>query len=72
MTRVYDIHGYPCQPHDIKSNNSWFYVQKEGILVITPPNPATLVASHGSIISWRKVRQALLDHDKAKSRRRRK
>lgn len=61
MARKFDQHGYPVRPYDI-SEDSWYYIQKRGLLVIWR-GKGSLV-----LIPWRRIKQALLDHEKAPRR----
>lgn len=57
-----ESNGYPCAPVDI-SRELWFYSGPKGLCIVTHPE-----GGRGHI-PWAKVRQALDDHKKAKSRR---
>lgn len=57
-----ESNGYPCAPVDI-SDELWFYAESKGLHIVTRPG-----GGRGHI-PWSKVRKALDDHTKAKSRR---
>jgi hypothetical protein len=57
--------GFPCEPTDI-GENAWYYVDSKGLHIITSPG-----GGQGHI-TWAKVKRALDDRAKAKSRRARK
>ena len=59
--RIFDIDGYPTDPHAMSTKHLWFYVQKDGVIVAH--------ANGSAAISWAQIRRALADHGKAKSRR---
>ena len=62
MPRKFDENGYPCEVNNLDENH-WFYVQKEGLEIYR-----TGVQGR-AVIPWRKVRQALRDHEAAPKRR---
>ena len=56
--------GFPCEPTDI-GDDAWYYVDSKGLNVITSPG-----GDQGHI-TWAKVKRALDDREKARSRRKR-
>lgn len=64
MAKRQFINGYPCEPTDIGAD-AWYYVEPKGLHVITSSG-----GGHGHI-SWAKIKRALADREKAKSRRKR-
>lgn len=68
MARKFDYRGYPVNSVQV-TEHAWFYVQEDGIMVWA--NSKGGHAAAPAVIPWRAIKQALRDHEKAKSRRKR-
>lgn len=55
--------GYPCDPTDF-SDSGWYYVDAKGLHIIAK--------NYGGVghITWRQIKRAVSDREKAASRRR--